>query len=109
MFLPLLPTTPFLLLAAVCFMKSSSKAHAWLLSNRWCGEYLKNYRENKGISKRQKIFSLSLLWVSIGYSLLFATERLWLRALLIVIAAGVTFHIARLPTFGKKPAPHGQV
>ena len=98
MFLPLLPTTPFLLLAAVCFAKSSKKAHAWLLTNRWCGEYIRNYQENKGIALRHKIISLSLLWVTIGYSIFFIVHYLWLKALLFAIAVGVTVHILRMKT-----------
>lgn len=102
MFLPLLPTTPFLILATVCFAKSSEKAHKWLLTNRWCGEYIKNYREKKGISLRHKIFSLSLLWITIGYSVLFVAEHLWLQFLLIAIAITVTLHIASFATYKKK-------
>lgn len=102
MFLPLLPTTPFLLLAAVCFAKSSEKAYQWLLTNRWCGEYISNYREHKGISLRHKIFTLSLLWISIGYSALFVAERVWVRLVLAAVAAAVTVHVARMATCKRK-------
>ena len=101
-FLPLLPTTPFLILAAVCFSKSSEKAHQWLLHNKWCGEYIRNYIEKKGISLRHKIFSLFLLWITIGYSAFFVAEHLWLRFLLVAVAFGVTWHIVSMATYKKK-------
>ena len=98
MFLPILPTTPFLLLAGACFARCSEKAYNWLLTNRWCGEYIKNYRESKVISLKHKILLISLLWVTIGYSALFIAAYLWLKLLLLIIASGVTFHILKIYT-----------
>jgi len=97
MFLPLLPTTPFLLLAAVCYSRSSPRFYHWLMNNRWCGEYIRNYREGRGITLRQKIISITLVWLAIGYSVYFM-EMIWLRLLLCVIASGVTLHLLRLKT-----------
>ncbi|MEM3441509.1 MAG: YbaN family protein, partial [Candidatus Bathyarchaeia archaeon] len=74
--LPLLPTTPFLLAAAACYCKSSERAYRWLLTNKWFGEYIRNYKEGKGIPKKTKITALSLLWVTIGFSTVFALPRL---------------------------------
>ena len=71
-FLPLLPTTPFLLLAAAAFFRSSEKYYRWLLDNKYLGKYIKNYREKRGIPSRAKITALILLWISIGYSAFFA-------------------------------------
>ena len=96
--LPLLTTTPFLLLAAACFVKSSPKLYLWLINNKMFGKYIKNYRDNKGISLRVKITSLSFLWLSIAYSFLFVLENSYARALLIVIATGVTIHILKMKT-----------
>lgn len=101
-FLPLLPTTPFLLLSAICFSKSSKKAHHWLLTNRWFGEYIRNYREKRGISLRHKIVSISFLWLTIAYAVFFVIDKLWLQLLLFVIASGVTVHILSMVTYSNK-------
>jgi uncharacterized protein len=98
-FLPVLPTTPFLLLAAFFFARSSDRFLHWLLTNRWFGPYIRNYREGKGMSARNKAFTLTMLWLSIGATVIFAIDILWLRLLLIGIASGVTFHLARINTF----------
>lgn len=100
-FLPLLPTTPFLLLAAACYAKSSPHRLQRLLSNRWFGRYLRDYREGRGIPVRIKTWTLSLLWTAIALSAIFATSLLWVRILLGTIALGVTLHILMLPTTRK--------
>lgn len=97
-FLPLLPTTPFLLLAAACYAKSSKRFYDWLLSNKWVGNYIRNYREKKGIPSRVKIAALSLLWVTILASGLLATDNLLVRVILLLIAVGVTVHILSIRT-----------
>ena len=98
-FLPVLPTTPFLLLAAVCYARSSRRFHHWLLTNRWCGEYIKNYREGKGIPRKQKITMVALLWLTIGSTALLAVSLWWVRLILLGMAVGVTAHLARIKTF----------
>ena len=98
MFLPLLPTTVFLLLAAYCYSRSSERFHNWLLTNRWCGSYIKNYKSGKGISIRQKVSTIATLWLSIGFSM-WLVGGLWIDLLLIAIALGVTIHFVMLKTF----------
>lgn len=97
-FVPLLPTTPFLLLAAACFLRSSERLYAWLIHHPWLGSYIRNYREHRAMTLRAKVVALSLLWVVIGHSVLLATDKLWLRGLLLVVAACVTTHIVLLRT-----------
>jgi len=97
-FLPVLPTTPFLLLAAVCYARSSQRFYDWLLNNRWFGEYIRNYREGKGVHLRHKVSALVLLWGTIGAAVLLWVQNGWVRALLLVIAVGVTIHLAQLKT-----------
>lgn len=92
-FLPLLPTTPFLLLAGVCYARSSKRFYNWLLNNRWFGTYLKNYKEGKGVPLKVKVLSISFLWTAIGYSVIFVVEILSVRVILTLIAVGVTIHI----------------
>lgn len=98
-FVPLLPTTPFLLLAAYLFAKSSPKLYNKLLSNKYLGEYITNYREKKGIKRSHKIFVISLLWISFSYSAFFAVEALWLRILLLSIASAITIHLIKMKTY----------
>jgi len=92
-FLPLLPTTPFLLLAAACYARSSERFYRALLANRWCGPVIRSYREGRGIPPKQKVITLILLWVTIGYAATMVVSALWLRVLLFGIAVGVTVHI----------------
>jgi uncharacterized membrane protein YbaN (DUF454 family) len=99
MFLPLLPTTIFFILAAWCFARSSEKFHIWLHNNRFFGKYLSNYRSGNGMTIKSKAFSLSVLWLGIGYSAIFATDILYIRILLLAIAVAVTWHLLAIKTF----------
>ena len=96
--LPVLPTTPFLLLAAICYERSSPRFHNWLLTNRWFGSYIKNYRGGKGIPLRQKVITLAILWATMVAGIVFAQLNWWISLLLLGIAVGVTIHLARIKT-----------
>jgi uncharacterized membrane protein YbaN (DUF454 family) len=98
--LPVLPTTPFLLLAAICYERSSPRFHNWLLTNRWFGLYIKNYREGRGIPLRQKVVTLVILWLTIAAGIVFMRSSWWISLLLAAVAIGVTIHIARIKTAG---------
>ena len=97
-FVPVLPTTVWLLLAAGCWMRSSKRFYQWLMNNRFLGVYIRNYREERGITLRHKIVTLALLWAGIGVSALILVSRLWLSLLLFGVAIGVTVHILSLKT-----------
>jgi len=97
-FVPLLPTTPFLLLAAFLYARSSERLHGWLLGNRWIGGYLRCYYERRSMAGRHKALTLALLWVTLALSAAFAVDAWWARTLLGVVAVGVTVHLLRLPT-----------
>lgn len=101
-FLPLLPTTVFFLMAAACYYKSSDKFYIWITTNRVFGQYIKDYRERKVIPLRVKITSIAYLWITILSTAIFFVNALWLRILLIIIAIGVTIHILMVRTAGKK-------
>ena len=93
-FIPLLPTTPLLLLAAWCFFRSSTKIYNKLIESKHLGTYIRNFRENKIIPIRTKIFTISLLWLSLIYCIFFVvTEKLWLQVILAIILISVTIHI----------------
>jgi len=96
--LPLLPTTPFLLLAAACYGSSSRRFYQWLLNNRWFGNYRRDYREKKGIPLKVKLLAISLLWLTILLAVAFVVDILPIRIVLILIAAGVTAHVLRIRT-----------
>ena len=102
-FLPVLPTTPFLILAAFLFAKSSDRLHYWILHNRLFGRYIKNYVSGKGMAPAAKIVVILLLWATISLSAFIAVSALWLRIVLLAVAAGVSVHILTIPTYrGKK-------
>ncbi|MBT7861868.1 MAG: YbaN family protein [Gemmatimonadetes bacterium] len=96
--LPLIPTTPFLLLAAWCYARSSERFYRLLLSNRWLGPYIRNYRDGRGMSLRAKVSTLAVLWIAIIFGAGFVAPVLWLSLVLVGIAIGVTTYLVRLPT-----------
>ncbi len=96
-FLPLLPSTVFFLLAAGCYGKSSPSAYAWLTTNRWFGRHLRDYREEKGATAGTKVMSIASLWVGIGVSEYFI-DNLWVQVVLVVVAVAVTAHLVMLKT-----------
>ncbi|MBU1077641.1 MAG: YbaN family protein [Spirochaetes bacterium] len=101
-FIPLLPTTPFLLLAAGCFLRSSDRLYQWITHHRYFGQYISCYLKFRAVSLKTKIFSILLLWFSICFSIIFFVPHLWLKILLLIIAGGVTVHISSLRTLTKE-------
>jgi uncharacterized membrane protein YbaN (DUF454 family) len=95
-FIPILPTTPFLLLAAYCYMRSSSRLHRRLLNNRFFGAYVRNYIEGRGMPLHLKIITIALLWITIGLTTAFAVQHIAIRIVLIIIAVAVTTHIVMI-------------
>ena len=102
-FLPVLPTTPFLLLAAWLFAKSSDKLYNKLLENKYVGNYIKNFREHRSIPMPTKIFAISMIWISIGISVVFAVKILWVKIVMISIATIVTAYILSFKTKRQSP------
>jgi hypothetical protein len=68
-FVPLLPTTPFLLLAAACYLRSSERYYRWLAENRLFGPVIRDYERKRAVSVRTKVIALTLLWASLLYSI----------------------------------------
>jgi uncharacterized membrane protein YbaN (DUF454 family) len=97
--LPLLPTTPLLLLALACYCRSSERMTHWMLNNKYFGKYIRNYREGKGIPLKTKLFAIAILWAAIGYSAIFVIPIWIAQIILFAIAAAVTIHLIRLPTY----------
>lgn len=92
-FLPLLPTTIFLILASACFVKSSPKANEWLRNHRVLGIYIKNYQDKTGLTIRAKIFNIAFLWIMILISAFYFTNEFYIKVILLLIAVGVTIHL----------------
>jgi len=99
---PVWPTTIFLILASAVFLKSSPEMYQWLHRNRILGPYLQAYTDKTGISMGYKIWTISILWLSIGFSAIFAVSILWVRIMLFGIAVAVTIHVATLKTRRKE-------
>ncbi len=101
-FVPLLPTTPFLLLAAACYIRGSEKLYKKLINHPVLGKYIRDYREKKEIPLHAKIIGISLMWLSMGYSILFILQNVFIQILLFVIAICVTIHLLSLKTAGQQ-------
>ncbi len=97
-FLPVLPTVPFLLLALACFTRSSERCYAWLLDHAHFGPLVRPYLDGRGMQRSTKVKAIALLWTSIIISALLLNETPWVQQLLLVVALGVTLYLLRLPT-----------
>jgi uncharacterized protein len=95
-FLPLLPTTPFLLLAAYSFNRGNEKMRKWFEKNKIVSTYIRNYREKKGMTLRAKMNSIFVLWLSIGISF-YLVDNLYIRIILCLVLIPVTIHLILLP------------
>jgi uncharacterized protein len=95
---PLLPTTPLILLGAACYVKASDELYQKLIRNKWLGGYIKDFREKNGITLKNKILSISLMWISIAATLLIIDFYFWLAAGLIIIAVTVSAYILSFDT-----------
>lgn len=106
-FVPLLPTTPFLLLAAALWVRSSPRLYGWLLAHRRLGPYIRNFRENRAIPLRAKVLSLLLMWGTMLYCIFEPLAPwLWAQAALALVGVGVTWHILSFATLrGKDRMP----
>ncbi|MCX4028766.1 YbaN family protein [Endozoicomonas sp. SM1973] len=102
-FLPLLPTTPFLLLAAGCYAKGSDKFHQWLINHPQLGNYIRYYLSGEGMPAKAKAYTLLLLWPCMLFSCWLVNNWL-LKGLLLIIACCVSYYIVvKVPTLKVKP------
>lgn len=97
-FLPVLPTTPFIILAAFCFSRGSVRAHQWLLDNRWFGPLLRQWEEDRSIDPVTRARALSLMWIALGATGAFFVREIYLRIILLLTGALVTVYLCRLKT-----------
>ena len=100
-FLPILPTTPFFLLAAACYARSSERFYSSLMNNRFFGNYIRNYRKGRGVPIKVKIVSITFLWATISFSLILVVVDTIYRLILVGIAVAVTLHIVSIKNYKK--------
>lgn len=93
--LPLLPTTPFLLLAAWCFSRSSPRFHHWLLYKSWFGQYIRHWQQHKALPKGVKIKLIVIIIFTFLFSL-WLIEGWWIRGGLLIILVLLLGYISRL-------------
>lgn len=98
-FLPLLPTTPFMLLAAACFARSSERFYCWITSHHRYGPMIADYLAGKGLPMRAKYLAISLLWLSILFGV-FWVDFIWAKLAMLLTAVGVTTYLWHLPVAG---------
>lgn len=92
-FLPVLPTTPFLLLALACYLRSNKKLYNFILTNKYMGPYVKDYVSGNGIPMKMKRRAIFILWLTIGFSAVFIVKDILVRIILLIIASMVSFYI----------------
>jgi len=102
-FVPLLPTTPFLLLAAACFARSSERFHSWLVNHNRLGPMIRGYLDGSGIPLRAKYTAITLVWLTLPPSALLLVPPVWAKLLLILLAISITWYLLRLPTLQEEP------
>ena len=95
--LPLLPATPFLLLASACYVKGSPTLHNWLMSQKYLGPYITNIKDKRGMPIKAKIITITVLWVSLLFSM-YRVDSLLLDSTLLIVGIGVTTLILKLKT-----------
>lgn len=98
MFMPILPTTPFVLLAAAIFLRTSESLHAWLISHKRFGPYIDDYLQGRGLTKGTKTIALLTLWGSVLFSIWRFVDFTPARIAMIVVAAAVSVYLLQLPT-----------
>lgn len=99
--LPLLPTTPLLLLAAACYIRSSKRLYDWLITNKYFGPYILNYRQGKGIPLKAKVIGVILLWLSMLYTIIYVIPLIFVKILLFLIGSYFTWFILKQKTLRK--------
>ncbi|MCM2318033.1 MAG: YbaN family protein [Pseudomonas sp.] len=99
-FLPVLPTTPFLLLAAACFVRSSRRVYIWLVTHPRLGPWIRDYLDGEGIPFKAKAWAIGLMWVSILLSC-YLVPLLPARLFMLTSAVLVTAYILRQKTLGR--------
>lgn len=97
-FLPLVPTTPFLLLAAFCYARGSPRCHAWLLQHRWFGPIIDNWQSGRGMTAQSKATTIIVMAITMGVSVIFVASWVARASLLFILVAVSCFLLSRPTT-----------
>ena len=103
--LPVLPTTPFMLLAAACYARSSLRFYNWLLNNKIFGPTIRQWREDGSVALKTKVLAIASLVLTLGTSVTFFVPKVYVRLVLVLVGVWVIWFILRLPTRAKKRDP----
>jgi uncharacterized protein len=90
---PLVPTTPLLLLGAFCYARSSKRLYDWLLNTKWLGNYIKSFQAGNGIPRRTKVTAITVLWLTSGYSIFFLVPIIWVKVILLGVVSYISYFI----------------
>lgn len=104
-FLPVLPTTPFILLAAACYARASERFHGWLLAHRTFGPTIRNWEQYGSVAPRTKKVAITMMTLSIAVSIWVVRDHLWLQAMLAAVAVSVGVWMWRLPEHADVSSP----
>ena len=104
MALPVMPTAPFVLAAAACYLRGSRTMYCWLTTNRFFGPIVSDYLNGKGVSWGLKLLSITFLWASLSFSFLFFELPPWTLLVIVPAAAAVSTHVIRLPVKPSRPS-----
>jgi uncharacterized membrane protein YbaN (DUF454 family) len=104
-FIPGMPTTVFLLVAAWCFFRSSPRAHTWLLEHRVLGPYVRDVLSGKGMPLRSKLIAIAVMWLACGSSAWFFVPVVWAKAAVLACAVIGSYFVLRVPTRVRERVP----
>lgn len=100
-FLPLLPTVPFLLLAAWCATKGSKRLHKWIYTHPTFGQLLRDWDSEGAVSRKSKITAIVMLVISYSIIVIFS-DKLWLKIAMALLFSGVSLFLITRPEPKKK-------
>jgi uncharacterized protein len=103
--LPLLPTTPFLLLASYCFIRSSPAMHRWLLAHPWFSPWIRDWEERRAVRRSVKVVAVLTVLGVVTLSWVWSNHPLWIRSSITALAAIGLFVVWRLPVVPRRPKP----
>ncbi len=98
-FLPLVPTTPLVLLSAALYAKGSDKMYQWLIDHKWFGPQIKQYQSGNGIPRKAKVMAITMTWAGLLFSAYLISAKPWLLAIIYFVGVGITAYMLSLPTY----------
>jgi uncharacterized membrane protein YbaN (DUF454 family) len=97
-FLPVLPSTPFMLLAAGCYARASPRFYNWLMNHAVFGPTVREWRQHRAIPYRTKMWAIALMSLTLAASIVFFVKPLWLKVALALFGVGLALWLYRVPS-----------